>query len=133
MQISIYTFGDVKKTLPSGIKVIIRGIWQTLIRVPLLFFFSLEFVYAGDPNLSIIIPVVKAQGVVQMARKNDRPPQERYSMTIEEAAGYSLIGENRLRRIIEEDRTLDWVFRVGSQVRIKRVLFEKWLDGKYNL
>ena len=30
-----------------------------------------------------------------MARKNDRPPQERYSMTIEEAAGYSLIGENR--------------------------------------
>ena len=96
----------------------------------LFYFFSLEFVYAGDPNLSIIIPVVKLQEVVQMARKNDRPPQERYSITIEEAAGYSLIGENRLRRIIEEDRTLDWVLRVGSQVRIKRVLFEKWLDGK---
>lgn len=86
--------------------------------------------YAGDPDPSIIIPVVKAQEVVQMARKNDSQPQERYSMTIEEAAGYSLIGENRLRRIIEEDRTLDWVLRVGSQVRIKRVLFEKWLDGK---
>jgi len=86
--------------------------------------------YAGDPDLSIIIPVVKAQEVIQMARKNDNPPQERYSITIEEAAGYSLIGENRLRRIIEEDKTLDWVLRVGTQVRIKRVLFEKWLDGK---
>ena len=89
--------------------------------------------YAGDPDLSIIIPVVKLQEVIQMARKNNNPPQERYSMTIEEAAGYSLIGENRLRRIIEEDKTLDWVLRVGSQVRIKRALFEKWLDGRYNL
>ena len=89
--------------------------------------------YAGDLDLSIIIPVVKSQEVIQMTRKNDSPPQERYSMTVEEAAGYSLIGENRLRRIIEEDRTLDWVLRVGSQVRIKRVLFEKWLDEKHNL
>lgn len=89
--------------------------------------------YAGDPDLSIIIPVAKLQEVIQMARKNGSQPQERYSMTIEEAAGYSLIGENRLRRIIEEDKTLDWVLRVGSQVRIKRALFEKWLDGKYNL
>ena len=68
-----------------------------------------------------------------MAKRNDNPPRERYSMTIEEAAGYSLIGENRLRKIIEEDKALNWVLRVGSQVRIKRVLFEKWLDGKYNL
>lgn len=68
-----------------------------------------------------------------MAKRSDNPPGERYSMTIEEAAGYSLIGENRLRRIIEEDKALNWVLRVGSQVRIKRVLFEKWLDGKYNL
>ena len=61
------------------------------------------------------------------------PPQARYSITIEEAAGYSLIGENRLRKIIDEDRTLDWVLRVGSQVRIKRLLFERWLDEQHNL
>lgn len=66
-------------------------------------------------------------------KKSEIPPQTRYSMTIEEAAGYSLIGENRLRKIIEEDRTLDWVLRVGSQVRVKRVQFEKWLDRQYNL
>ena len=60
-------------------------------------------------------------------------PQDRYTLTIEEAAGYSLIGENRLRKIIEEDRGLDWVLKVGSQVRVKRQLFEKWLDRQYNL
>ena len=54
-------------------------------------------------------------------------------MTIEEAAGYSLVGEGRLRKIIEEDKTLDWVLRVGSQVRIKRELFERWLDRQHNL
>lgn len=64
-----------------------------------------------------------------MARINSQPC-DRYSITIEEAACYSLIGENRLRKIIEEDRTLNWVLRVGNQVRIKRVLFEKWLDEK---
>ena len=68
-----------------------------------------------------------------MAKRREIRPELRYSITIEEAAGYSLIGETRLRRIIEEDHTLDWVLRVGSQVRVKRVLFEKWLDTVYNL
>lgn len=66
-------------------------------------------------------------------KKHEFSPEGRYAITIEEAAGYSLIGEGRLRRIIEEDKTLDWVLRVGSQVRIKRTLFEKWLDRQYNL
>ena len=66
-------------------------------------------------------------------KKIDLPPQDRYAMTVEEAAGYSLVGEGRLRRLIEEDKTLDWVLRVGSQVRIKRELFERWLDQQHNL
>lgn len=68
-----------------------------------------------------------------MAKDLELRPESRYSITIEEAARYSLIGETRLRRIIDSDRSLDWVLRVGSQVRIKRVLFEKWLDGQRNL
>lgn len=68
-----------------------------------------------------------------MARDKGIAVQERYAITIEEAAAYSLIGEARLRRIIENDKTLDWVLHVGSQVRIKRALFEKWLNGVYNL
>ena len=65
--------------------------------------------------------------------KETIPIQDRYSITIDEAAGYSLIGENRLRKIIEENRELNWILRVGSQVRVKRKLFEKWLDTQYNL
>lgn len=68
-----------------------------------------------------------------MTKKREIRPEFRYSITVEEAAGYSLIGEGRLRKIIEEDRTLDWVLRIGSQVRVKRVKFEKWLDMVYNL
>ena len=66
-------------------------------------------------------------------KKTDISPQDRYAMTIEEAAGYSLIGENRLRKIIEDEKGLEWVLRIGSQVRIKRELFERWLDRQYNL
>ena len=68
-----------------------------------------------------------------MKGKADISIAERYALTIEEAAQYSLVGETRLRRIIEGDRTLNWVLRVGSQVRVKRELFEKWLDEQRNL
>lgn len=54
-------------------------------------------------------------------------------LTIEEAAEYSMIGEKRLRAIIERDRSLDWVLHVGSWVRIKRPQFEKWVLEQYNL
>jgi Excisionase from transposon Tn916. len=68
-----------------------------------------------------------------LSKNNGIPAGTRYALTIEEASRYSLIGEGRLRRIIDSDRSMDWVLRVGSQVRIKRELFEKWLDKQYNL
>ena len=90
--------------------------------------------HAGDHDLCYN-PIVKfsRRFIFFSMRKQDVPMWDRYSITIEEAAGYSLIGENRLRKIIEEDKALNWVLKVGSQVRIKRALFEKWLDGQYNL
>lgn len=56
-------------------------------------------------------------------------PHQKLCLTIEEAANYSMIGENRLRKLIEEDKTLDWVLYVGSWIRIKRPQFEKWLSN----
>ena len=56
------------------------------------------------------------------------PVWEKLCLTIEEAASYSMLGENRIRKIIEDDKTLDWVLYVGSWVRIKRPLFELWLS-----
>ena len=43
-----------------------------------------------------------------------------------------MLGENRLRKIIEEDKTLDWVLFIGNRVRIKRLQFEEWIaEQKY--
>lgn len=54
-------------------------------------------------------------------------------MTIEEAAEYSMLGENRLRKIIEENKALDWILYIGSRVRIKRKQFEEWVYTQSNL
>ena len=58
------------------------------------------------------------------------PYNQRLCISIEEAAEYSMIGENRLRSIIDNDKykkELDWVLHTGQRVRIKRHLFEKWV------
>lgn len=65
--------------------------------------------------------------------KSDIPYNQRLCISIEEAAEYSMIGEQRLRKIIEDDFSLDWVLRVGARVRIKRPQFEKWILKQNNL
>lgn len=58
------------------------------------------------------------------------PTNQKICISIEEAAEYSLLGENRLRRIIDQDKTehkLDWILHVGQRIRIKRVPFEQWV------
>lgn len=64
---------------------------------------------------------------------NEVPYNQRLCISIEEAADYSMIGEHRLRKIIEENQSLDWVLRIGSRTRIKRPQFEKWVLQQYNL
>jgi hypothetical protein len=58
---------------------------------------------------------------------------QKICITVEEAAMYSMIGENRLRKTIEEDKTIDWVLWVGNRARIKRVKFEKWVSEQLYL
>lgn len=65
--------------------------------------------------------------------KYEVPYNQRLCISIEEAAEYSMIGENRLRRIIEDDTSIDWVLRVGNRTRIKRPQFENWVLKQYNL
>lgn len=62
--------------------------------------------------------------------KNSRleiPVYQRFSITVEEAAAYFMIGENRLRELIKNDRNSDYILWVGSTVRIKREQFENFL------
>ena len=60
--------------------------------------------------------------------KYNIPIHEKLCLSIEEAAEYSMLGENRLRKIIEEDNSLDWVLYVGAWTRVKRPQFEEWIS-----
>ena len=56
------------------------------------------------------------------------PIWKKYSLSIQEAAEYYGIGEKRIRQIATENPNADFVLEVGSHIRIKRELFEKYLD-----
>ena len=59
---------------------------------------------------------------------NTVPIWKKYSLSIQEAAEYYGIGEKRIRQIASENPNADFVLEVGSHIRIKRELFEKYLD-----
>ena len=63
----------------------------------------------------------------------DIPLYERYCLTVEEAAAYTLIGENRLREIIKDNPESKWILWVGNICRIKRKEFEMFLDNLSSL
>ena len=56
------------------------------------------------------------------------PVWEKYTMSIEEAAAYFRIGENKLRKIISENQDADFILWNGNRPQIKRKLFEKYID-----
>ena len=58
----------------------------------------------------------------------DVPIWEKYTLTIEEASKYFRIGENKLRKLAEENPTAGWVILNGNRIQIKRKQFEKIID-----
>ena len=58
----------------------------------------------------------------------DVPIWEKYTLTIEEASKYFSIGENKLRKIGEENPTAGRVILNGNRIQIKRKQFEKIID-----
>lgn len=60
--------------------------------------------------------------------QTDVPIWEKYTLTIEEAAKYFHIGENKLRKLAEENPTANWVIMNGNRIQIKRKQFEKMID-----
>ena len=57
------------------------------------------------------------------------PLWQRYSLSVPEAAKYFGIGETRLYQIVAEHPSADFILEIGSHVKIKRVLFERFLDA----
>ena len=53
---------------------------------------------------------------------------EQYALTIEEAAVYFRIGENKLRTLISNNPRAQYILRVGNRALIKRKMFEDYLD-----
>ena len=53
---------------------------------------------------------------------------ERYTLTIEEASKYFRIGENKLRRLAEENKNANWLIMNGNRIQVKRKQFEKIID-----
>ena len=60
--------------------------------------------------------------------QTDVPIWEKYTLTIEEAAKYFLIGENKLRKLAEENPTTNWVIMNSNRIQIKHKQFEKMID-----
>ena len=58
----------------------------------------------------------------------DIPIWEKYVLSIEEAAAYFRIRENKLRRLVEENSNAKFVLYNGNRAQIKRKLFESFVD-----
>ena len=64
-----------------------------------------------------------------MAQEQPIPFWERYTLTVSEAARYFRIGENKLRRLIQENPDADFVLWNGSRPQIKRKQMEALIDS----
>ena len=65
-----------------------------------------------------------------MADRKERavPTWERYTLSVEEAAQYFRIGENKLRKIINDNQDADFILWNGNRPQIKRRIFEGYID-----
>ena len=57
------------------------------------------------------------------------PVWEKYTLSIEEAAAYFRIGENKLRQLISENPNADYILWNGTRAQIKRKKFEEIIDN----
>ena len=61
--------------------------------------------------------------------RTDVPIHEKYVLSIEEAAAYFHIGQNRLRGLTAKYKDAEWVLWVQTHAMIKRRKFEEYIDS----
>lgn len=64
--------------------------------------------------------------------RKEVPIWEKSNLTIEEAAAYSGIGENRIRELTNTD-TCPFVLWVGAKRLIKRRKFDEFIEASYSI
>ena len=57
------------------------------------------------------------------------PIWEKYTLTIDEAAAYFRVGENKLRKLIDNNPDANYIIWNGNRAQIKRRMFEKYIDN----
>lgn len=72
---------------------------------------------------------MKKDGIVDMEKEMKIPWWKKYTLSIEEAAKYFRIGENKLRQLIMENATAEWILWNGNRAQIKRNKLEQYIDG----
>ncbi len=66
------------------------------------------------------------KGLITM--KKEVPIYQKQNLTIEEAAAYSSIGENRITALLKEP-DCNFVLYVGNKRLVKRQLFDKFIES----
>lgn len=61
--------------------------------------------------------------------EKDIPVWEQYTLTITEASKYFRIGETKLRQLIADNPTAEYLLINGNRVLIKRKMFEEYIDS----
>lgn len=61
------------------------------------------------------------------------PLWKKYTLTITEASDYFNIGEKKLRQLIQENSTADFILSIGKKTLIKRMKFEAYIDEVYSI
>ena len=67
--------------------------------------------------------------VVDECMSQGVPIWTKYSLNVSEAANYYGIGTKKIYEIIHDNPGADFLLEIGSHYRIKRVLFERFLDN----
>ena len=89
---------------------------------------SIEFL----PKYPVMDKVLYYRSAFTIRRRPPKPEvpvSERYTLSIEEAAIYYGIGQNRLRVLIAENPDADYLVAIGTRTRIKRRKFEEYIDN----
>jgi len=66
----------------------------------------------------------------QTIGKYEIPVWRKYTLSVQEAAVYFHIGDKKLRKLIDENPDADFILWIGTRPRIKRKLFERFIDEK---
>lgn len=57
------------------------------------------------------------------------PVWEKFTLTIQEAAGYFNLGEKKIRQLVRENEESGFVLQNGNKILIKREKFEEYINA----